>query len=120
MSFTRRVHLTTAPNPDSGHDYLVRLGGAVGKATLTVRYVPDRVVLAPQTFADYLRSLSHAPLTGLEALALAVVEDFNNELVPRWLQVTALGLTPIEHEVIIEDRQPGWHNPQFIARIGVL
>ena len=113
----RRDLLSTTPNPDARHDYLVELTGEPMAGTrLAVRYVPDRVVAEPQGFAAYLGALSDVA-GGLEALALAVLDDLNNELVPRWAEVTAERTEPLPHRVVVEDRQPNWDNPQLFARM---
>lgn len=114
----RRDLLTSAPNPDARHDYLVDLEGEPLPGTrLTVRYVPDRLVLDPAGFAAYLGMLASAASGGLEALALAVLDDLNNELVPRWAEITAVRPAPLPHRVVVEDRQPGWDNPHLFARM---
>ncbi len=113
----RRDLLSTTPNPDARYDYLVELAGEPMAGTrLAVRYVPDRVVAEPQGFAAYLGALSGVA-GGLEALALAVLDDLNNELVPRWAEVTAERTEPLPHRVVVEDRQPNWDNPQLFARM---
>lgn len=113
----RREHLTTAPNPDARHDYLVELQGNPMPGTrLTVRYVPDRLILTPPGFTAYLPALAALP-DGLEALALAVLDDLNNELVPRWAEVTAERTEPLPHRTVVEDRQPAWDNPALLTRL---
>lgn len=110
----RRQRLTTTANPDARHDYLVVLSGGPQPGTrLELRYVPDRWVIDPAGFAAYLTALSGFP-GGLEALALAVLDDVGNEAVPRWTEVRAERPT---HRVVVEDRQPGWDNPQLFARM---
>ncbi|CAO3434273.1 hypothetical protein [Azospirillum doebereinerae] len=112
----RRERLTTAPSPDSRHDFLVELRGEPAAGTrLTVRLVPDRLVLEPAGFAAYLTELEGT--AGLEALAMAVLDDLNNELVPRWVEVAAERDAPLPHRVVIEDRQPNWDNPRLIDRL---
>ncbi len=118
----RRDHLATAPSPDSRHDFLVELRGEpVAGTRLTVRCVPDRLVLDPAGFAAYLADPAGFGTTGfgggLEALAMIVLDDLNNELVPRWVEVTAERDAPFPHRVVIEDRQPNWDNPQLIGRL---
>lgn len=114
----RRDRLTSAPNPDARHDYLVALDGEPLPGTrLTLRYVPDRLVLDPAGFAAYLGALATQAGGALEALALAVLDDINNELVPRWAEITAERPTPVPHRVVVEDRQPGWDNPHLFARM---
>lgn len=110
----RRERLTTTANPDARHDYLVLLSGEPQPGTrLELRYVPDRWVIDPAGFADYLTELTAFP-GGLEALALAVLDDVGNEAVPRWTEVRA---ERTAHRVVIEDRQPNWDNPQLFARM---
>ncbi|AWK89274.1 hypothetical protein DEW08_22945 (plasmid) [Azospirillum thermophilum] len=114
----RRERLTTAPTPDSRHDFLVELRGEPMPGTrLRIRYVPDRLVLDPAGLAAYLPALATVP-GGLEALAVAVLDDLNNELVPRWVEVSAERDTPLPHRVSIEDRQPTWDNPVLLGRLG--
>lgn len=110
----RRERLTTAPNPDARHDYLVTLTGAPQPGTrLELRYVPDRWVIEPAGFAAYLDGLTTFT-GGLEALALAVLDDIGNELVPRWSEVR---VESASHRVVVEERQPAWDNPHLFARM---
>ena len=110
----RRERLTTAANPDARHDYLVTLTGEPQPGTrLELRYVPDRWVIDPAGFAAYLEELAGFP-GGLEALALAVLDDVGNEAVPRWSEVRAVRAV---HRVVVEDRQPNWDNPHLFARM---
>ncbi|MDQ2103512.1 hypothetical protein [Azospirillum isscasi] len=112
----RRALLTTQPNPDARHDYLVELSGEPAPGTrLTLRYVPDRLVAVPDAFAAYLASV--AADGTLEGMALAVLDDVNNELVPRWAEVTAERAAPVPHRVLVEDRQPNWDNPHLFSRM---
>lgn len=115
----RREFLTTATNPDARHDYLVELHGEPAPGTrLTLRYVPDRAVATPDGVAAYLGALSGSAATaGPEALAVAVLDDLNNELIPRWVEVTVERTLPVRQRVVIEDRQPDWENPHFFARM---
>ncbi|WP_343055005.1 hypothetical protein [Azospirillum oleiclasticum] len=109
----RREDLVTLPSPDPRHDYLVELRAAAGPVALRVRYVPDRLILDPASLARHTEGLTG----GLEAVALALLDDLANELVPRWLEVTASAETPLPHRVVAEDRQPAWDNPTLLARL---
>ena len=110
----RRECLTITANPDARHDYLVVLSGEPQPGTvLELRYVPDRWVIDPAGFAAYLSQLAGFP-GGLEALALAVLDDVGNEAVPRWTEVRT---ERIAHRVVVEDRQPMWDNPHLFARM---
>lgn len=114
---SRRALLTTVANPGPHHDYLVHLTGAVdGHTTVSIRYVPDRAILTPPTFELYRDALAGQDWTP-EALAVAVLDDLNNELLPRWLQVAVTRDQPFDHRVTIEDRQPAWDNPAVMARL---
>lgn len=114
----RRDRLGLVPSPDARHDYLVELRGEPMAGTrLRVRYVPDLTVLDPTAFAAYLPDLAEVG-DGLEALALAVLDDLNNQLVPRWVEVAAERDAPLFHRTLVEDRQPQWDNPLLLSRLG--
>ncbi|MEI6985001.1 MAG: hypothetical protein WCK65_02645 [Rhodospirillaceae bacterium] len=113
-----RASLTTLANPVLRHDYRVRWVGMLQDTTrLTVDMVPDRLILGPDAFAAYLSALAGGNWPTLEALVLTVLDDINNEMVPRWVRVAATrdgGI--VLHQVTAEDRQPGWDNltPEII------
>ena len=114
----RRERLTTAPNPDARHDYLVELQGEPAPGTrLIIRYVPDRLIADAAGAASYLGALAVETGAAPEALAIAVLDDLNNELIPRWVEVAIERDQPLPHRVVVEDRQPGWDNPPFFARL---
>ena len=123
----RRSRLATAPNPAERHDTMVSLEatawfmGAGRPVTVTLLYIPDRLVLPPGTFSAYLEALDGCAWPTPEAAAAAVLADVNNELIPRWVQVrlaAAAGRGGAErHGVILEDRQPGWDNPDLLGRL---
>ena len=119
----RREILETRPNPKTGLDYLVAIDTAASsKRVIRLRYVPDKLLLRPDAFETYLSAITAADDPPAEELALAIIEDINNEVVPRWVQVQiengAPGTEPGSgaYRVLIEDRQPNWDNPQIIAR----
>ncbi|MDA0676336.1 MAG: hypothetical protein O3A88_08290 [Proteobacteria bacterium] len=125
----RRALLETANGPATHAEYLVSLSGTLslppaGPVTVWVRYVPDRRVVAPQTFGAYLAAVAAAPWPSLEHAAAAILDDINNELVPRWIQVRivqASGATADpglpRHDVLLEDQQPKWENPSLLSRL---
>ncbi|CAK0741762.1 conserved hypothetical protein [uncultured Gammaproteobacteria bacterium] len=111
--------LASAANPDCRHDYLVRLNGTTGAQPMrvTVRYVPDRVIVVAGALTRYCELLDKAFASEEavpEVLAITVLDDFNNQLVPRWVEITVTGHG---HRVVIEDRQPNWDNPVLLARL---
>ena len=125
---TRRILLETDNNPDRRLDYVVTLQGRVRhgsqvqlSALVRLRYIPDALILPPQSFIDYLDALSKADWPSLEQLSNTILDDFNNEIVPRWVQLNVSapfeGEVEGEHSVTLEDRQPTWSNEHLIARL---
>lgn len=123
----RRAHLAITARPGGGRlDYVISLDGEVETAAagaplaVTLRYVPDKWVVDPTSFARYLAALGGGPET-VEALAVAILEDVNNEAVPRWIQLAATtggaGERAGRIGVLIEDRQPKWDNPALLSRL---
>ena len=112
--------LRTSPNPNRKRDYICRIQGiGPGSAALiTLSYVPGKLLIRPDAFADYLATFPAA--ASLEALVLDIVDDINNEVVPRWVEVRAEETLPggTAHVVIAEDREPKWSNPELLARLG--
>ena len=124
----RRALLGTAPNPGGEGDYLVLLAGRIpcsgdiGPTTVTLRYVPDRLLVRPATFGTYLEALGAEAAHSLEEVAVTILDDINNELVARWAQVMArVADSPHpgidSHTVLLEDRQPRWENPDLLGRL---
>lgn len=122
----RRECLMTSINPRAQHDYLVDFEGIIGNdgVRLLIRYVPDRAIIDAGSFAGYLATLATWQWPAPEALAMAVLDDVNNQLIPRWVQVRVTvrprnGL-PSCHRIVVEDRQPGWDNAEIVSRIALL
>ncbi len=124
----RRALLETQSNPDAGHDYVVTLSGTVsglfahGPATVTLRYVPDRHLLSPSSLEGYLKTIGDLDWSSLEGAATVIRDDLNNEIVPRWLQVSLQAPDDAHrivqhHDVMLEDRQPKWDNPSLLSRL---
>ncbi|NVK17356.1 MAG: hypothetical protein HWE30_01525 [Methylocystaceae bacterium] len=116
----RRALLKTSDNPNKSIDYITSLERELSaeKLRLTLRYIPDKVVLNAACFAPYMEMvLSHSDM--LEEAATIILEDLNNELVARWVQVLIYKGKGQEnqHCVILEDQQPQWSNPHLMARI---
>lgn len=123
----RQSGIATTPNPIPQTDYLCHLSGKLtssGGQTISVdlRYVPDKWILLPSALSDYLHSLNPPDKEALELTAQVVLDDLNNQLVARWLQIVLTG--PREsgaditaHRILLEDRQPQWDNPALLHRI---
>jgi len=118
----RREHLETGDNLNSKIDYIVTLSGTMaGTYQVNIRYIPDLAILNPASLKTYLTKLAAMEWDRLEAVGLTILNDLNNELVPRWVQVTVSGNSAdMAHRVTLEDRQPRWDNPKLLSRIGPL
>ena len=119
-----RETLRTRPNPNREVDYVVILAGTVrplgvaAPLSLTLSYIPDRLIVESGEWRRYLTELSARTVSTLEELAAQILSDTNNEVVPRWLSVVVCGAGdgPL-HKVVIEDRQPKWDNPDLLRRL---
>ena len=103
-------------------DYLVTLSDSHARSgyDLHLRYVPDKLLIEPSSLGEYLAAMSSGDADHPETLALALLDDINNDIVPRWVQIVvqsvAGGPAPAE-TVILEDRQPNWDNPAILLRL---
>ena len=124
----RRNLLITGPNPGNRLDFVVSLEGTVvsgagaNPLTVVLRYVPDKSVLEDGAFATYLGQFESASGEKLEAIGVTILEDINNEVVPRWVQVSVAKGGDTEagserHGVLLEDRQPRWDNQPLLSRL---
>jgi len=105
-------------NPRTGLDFVVVLDGPAPLAGCRVRlrYVPDKLILDRGAFVEYLATLAPPADAAPETLALALLDEINNEIVPRWVQIALSAVTddaPVE-TVILADRQPNWDNPEIL------
>jgi hypothetical protein len=112
----RRARLKTTANPAPEHDLLVTVRQTTGAAlTVDVRYVPDKRILDVAASETYWR-LADLDDQSPESVAATVLADFNNELVPRWIQVVASEESR-GHQAAVTDRQPNWDNPHLLDRL---
>ena len=120
----RRALLKTVSNSNQTSDFLVLLEAPCceGRVQILIQYVPDRLILPERILQPYLAALPQGQCDQLEKLALTILEDVNNELVPRWVQIVASEEVPQQgaHRVLVEDRQPNWGNQALLARVGQL
>jgi len=120
-STERRQHITTRDNPNRVNDYVITLNAPLTrtKRRVCLRYIPDKLVLDTQALDQYFTALLNDPAHPVEQIATYLLEDINNELVARWVQVR---VSEGEHEehlhtVVMEDRQPQWDNPHLLNRL---
>lgn len=116
----RQSRIETITNPLPRVDYLSKVIGTAraAKAEVELRYVPDKLLLQEEAFGLYLESLPKPD--SLESLAAMVLDDLNNELVPRFQQIRVTAdpdCLDAGHAVLIEDRRPRWDNPALLARL---
>lgn len=115
----RRALILTQSNPNKALDYVVTLKGSDQNRAIEVsfRYIPDKVILDTNGFTPYLQAVLDSAAT-LEEAGTTLLDDMNNELVARWLQVNLSQQKPdrSEHLVVLEDHQPHWNNPHLKDR----
>ncbi|MBG05300.1 MAG: hypothetical protein CMM59_14640 [Rhodospirillaceae bacterium] len=118
---TDRSRLQSFANPNPKIDYISRLNGDAQNGALTVSlfYVPDKLVLLTAAFQEYLADIQITETAALEPVALQVLDDINNEVVPRWVEVKiwARSESKKSTSVIVVDQQPKWTNPSLLARL---
>lgn len=126
--YKRRVLLICDRNPDIKLDYVISITGQVENpdgvisSAIHLRYVPDKLILKPGSFGRYLDALGTLKSETLEERAAAILNDVNNELVSRWLQLSISGPDQLHHgitrhEVMLEDSQPNWDNVGLLSRL---
>ena len=124
----RRNLLSTAKNPDPKLDYVASLSGYMAqlgthqRSLVVLRYVPDRLILEPSAFGRYLEAMGTITWSSLENAAATLLNDINNELVARWVQVSVSAPDQMHpgiasHDVLLEDHQPNWENAGLLSRL---
>lgn len=118
----RREQLAAELAPKSKMDYLVTLKSETdsSKTQIQLCYVPDKYVLNRISFEHYLSTLNQTNWQNLETLALEILDDINNEVVPRWAQIvlnSANDKSSNGHRVLVEDRQPNWENVSLLRHL---
>jgi len=120
--------LETRTTPDLKLDFVSGLDGRIpasdnlGATTVILRYVPDRLTLEPASFDAYLGTMGEMEWKSLEEIAVTFLNDFSNELIPRWAQVNVRSSSSaLQHmgelSVTVEDRQPKWENADLLSRL---
>lgn len=124
----RRNLLAPRANPAGHTDYVVQLDSALISASLsaevsvTIRYIPDRDVLDAPAMSEYWRVLGTAHWPSFEDLAVTVLGDLSNVLVPRWIEIVLSadqdgGSGDRGHRVVLQERQPKWRNDALLNRL---
>ncbi len=124
----RRNLLAPRTNPAGHTDYVVQLDSSLVSASLsaevsvTIRYIPDRDVLDAPSMSEYWRVLGTSQWPSFEDLAVAVLGDLSNVLVPRWIEIVLsadqnAGGGDRGHRVVLQERQPKWRNDALLNRL---
>ena len=115
------ARLSGRGNPRSGLDFVVMLTGTTKNGMrVRIRFVPDKLLLDASVLDSYLGALPTAARDAPEGLALAVLDDINNDIVPRWVQIVVdadVSSGGGTHAVVVEDRQPNWENTAILANL---
>ena len=124
----RRRLLITQPNPDESIDYLVLLNGRIkqsesGPIDVKINYVPDRQIIEATSLSIYFDTVGTEMFPSTENAGILLLDDINNELVPRWIQITVSQKFSVDdfthlHESRFQDSQPNWSNSQLLRSIG--
>ena len=114
----RRELIRTEPAPHPRHDAIVTLSGEFIGKKLRLRYIPDRDVVLTSCLETYLDALSTHSDGTLETITQMILEDFNDQAIPSWLEVTLTeDAGNFAHQVRIEDRQPHWKDRGLLDRL---
>ena len=115
MGIKERKHLVTNSSDfDLRQDVLVSMRHEIGKLQIKIDYVPDRRLIVRESIHHWIKTYdkwqgSH------EWLVLNILDDINNEVVPRWVRVV-LWISDSE-SLMVEDRQPRWRTSPMIATL---
>lgn len=116
--------LKSRTNPRNGLDYIVVLAVPLGASggRVSLRYVPDKLLVDERSLAAFFASLANAEPGAPEVIALAILDELNNEIVPRWVQIAVSDGDSGQPAptVVVEDRQPNWENPGLLDRLPLL
>lgn len=127
----RRSILTVNDNPNTGQDYIIDLKDKIHPlsliiedvVTIKLRYVPDKYVLVPSNYGQYLQGYENEKFSdiGIEEIAGMILEDLNNELLPSWIHLhISVERDLARHQVTMEDSQPEWSNNALLSRLKAL
>jgi len=126
--FSHGHKLSARDNPRSSRDYVI----SIQKRTcvplsgfdqpqpvkIFLRYVPDRLICDVKHMDAYFVKLAEQPYDGMEELANTIADDFNDELIPRWISVEiSVDINDAVLKAHVEDKQPLWENTALLGRL---
>jgi 7-cyano-7-deazaguanine reductase len=122
--------IDTFPNPEPGHDYIIRMvvpeftclcpkTGQPDFATLELEYVPDRLCIELKAFKLYLWSFRDRGAFH-EAVTNEIIEHLARTIAPRFMRLTARFNVRggIHTSVMAERRSPQWRAPAPVVLPG--
>ena len=123
----RQSHLEVSPAPKSMVAYVcsIAYNGDSNENGLSLHvflhFIPDCFTLSHQQLKKHILfcipMLAHC---NLNEYMLCLLDDLNDILIPKWLQLSVQMRQENNHLVesfLIEDRQPRWDHPSLLARI---
>ncbi len=120
----RRAMLASSPNPDRSLDYISVLSGQLSPQPdmaphdVRLRYVPGSFILHPDAWQRYLAAIGSMTWDSMELMAVTMVGDTNDHLVPRWIEISLSSVRAgADMQVIVDEREPGWNNENILARL---
>lgn len=108
------IQIISNPNPDSRKNWLITVEIS-DPVSVLLTFVPDKLMAEHESIKNHI--IQHAKMSwdSPEEMILKLIEDINNELVPKWLKVkySNNGIT-----VEVEDFQPGFTGFSQSRKIG--
>lgn len=128
---TRRGLLQSVANPKPDSEYIVQLRHKLAPygietangVELRLFYVPDAQMMTAENYDVYLSHFEREleECATIEELGAMIVDDLNNELVPKWIHLSLSGEhAHAMHRVSYEERQPGWDNVFLLSRLSTI
>ncbi|MBL4601932.1 MAG: hypothetical protein JKY84_04240 [Emcibacteraceae bacterium] len=99
-------NIKTSPNPDTRKNWTISVE-ITQPVYVKMQLVPDRLIAEHSSMKNQITAILNQNWLNPEEMVLHIIETFNNELVPKWIEVL------YQHEGIsiqIDDRQPGLTN----------
>ena len=99
-------NIKTSPNPDNRKNWIISVE-TTEPVYVRVQLVPDRLIAEHSSMKIQITEILNQNWLNPEEMVLHIIETFNNELIPKWIEVL------YQHKGVsikIDDRQPGLTN----------
>ena len=119
----RQQEIITIKNPNMANEYLCKISCQIkinSPIEINLCYIPDKLIISEKAFNIYLSSLKITKDIPIETIAHIILDDLNNELVAKWIQIIIsadINKQGSSHKILLEDRQPRWNNIDLLNRI---